>query len=234
MTRQPENDTPLASSATSDRPTPSEPSPSELSPPDLSQSGLSRAETEALKESIAAAVMRAPVGMSKALEGDPQAYLRLVAATREAAAETGRLLGEAVNGARRAGHSWDTLGQLLGVSRQAAQQRFGTVPATPPGDGPDPDARARKVLSPLTAFDEMAVLESEGRRGWHVVEYGTLHHVVEASPWQWEHRRILVSVGARRHRLEAEGWVLIKTMWFPWAYYKRRLDVPADPEPSRP
>jgi len=191
---------------------------------------LSPAEVAALREAIAAAVLTAPAGMSAALQDDPQAYLRLVAAARTAALETSRLLREAVDGARHAGHSWDTVGRLLGVSRQAAQQRFGT-PADPSHDvrtvagGP-----TRKVLSPVTAFDEMDVLAREGRHGWHGVDYGALYFVVEASPWQWEHRRLLVSIGARRQHLENAGWQLIKTMWFPWAYYKRRLDIPAEPE----
>jgi hypothetical protein len=33
--------------------------------------------------------------------------------------------------ARRHGHSWAAIGFVLGISRQAAQQRFGT-----PGEGP--------------------------------------------------------------------------------------------------
>ena len=189
---------------------------------------LSAAEEEALREAIASAVLSTPAGLGDALDEDPQAYLRLVAATRTAAEETSRLLREAVDGARRAGHSWETLGRLLGVSRQAAQQRFG--PAASSGVHPAAlGAPERRVLSPLTAFDEMAVLEVEGRRGWHVVDYGTLHHVVEASPWQWEHRRVLASLGSRRRHLEEQGWERIRTMWFPWAYYKRRLDVPAEP-----
>ena len=191
---------------------------------------LTPAEEAALREAIAAAVITVPAGLSAELQNDPRAYLRLVAATRTAAEETSRLLRESVDGARHAGHSWDTVGRVLGVSRQAAQQRFGS-PATAPGDVPAaPGAPARRVLSPLTAFDEMAVLAEEGLHGWHSVDYGTLFHVVEASPWQWEHRRVLVSIGSRRSRLRDEGWRLIKTMWFPWAYYARRLDLPAEPE----
>lgn len=191
---------------------------------------LTPQEETALREAIAAAVLSVPAGLSAALQDDPRAYLRLVAATRTAAEETSRLLRESVDGARHAGQSWDTVGRVLGVSRQAAQQRFGT-PSTAPGDtSAVPGTPARRVLSPLTAFDEMAVLAEEGLHGWHSVDYGTLFHVVEASPWQWEHRRVLVSIGSRRNRLKDEGWQLIQTMWFPWAYYARRLDLPAEPE----
>ncbi len=70
-------------------------------------------------------MLATPPGLRDSLEDDPQAYLRLVASTRVAAEQTSKLLREAIDGARAAGHSWDTIGRLLGVSRQAAQQRFG-------------------------------------------------------------------------------------------------------------
>lgn len=109
-----------------------------------------------------------------------EASLVLVVAARVAAEETSRLLREAVTSARSAGHSWDVVGRLLGVSRQAAQQRFGTTGPEPLAPG-TADVPQRRVLSPLTAFTEMAVLEREGRAGWHVVDYGNLFHVLEAS-----------------------------------------------------
>ncbi len=76
---------------------------------------------------------------------DPGASLALVAASRVAAEETEPLLQEPVADARSAGHSWDTVGRLLGVSRQAAQQRFGPAgPRRPAGRerrrGPGPSA----------------------------------------------------------------------------------------------
>ncbi len=92
-----------------------------------------------------------------------------------------------------------------------------------------PDRPARKMLTPLTAFDEMLVLEREGRHGWHSIDYGTLYHLVEASPWQWQHRRIMGGSPSRK-RLQDEGWELIKTSTFPWGYYKRRVDLPAEPD----
>jgi len=193
-------------------------------------------EATAIREAVAEAVLGAPAGLRGTLEDDPQAYLRLVSSTRTAADEATRLLQAAVHSARGAGHSWDTVGRLLGVSRQAAQQRFGTPP--PSATMQDQIAGAagepiRKTLSPLTAFDEMAVLKREGRRGWHVVDYGMLYHLVEASPWQWQHCRVVWSVGERRRRLQDEGWQLCGTHTFPWAYYKRRLDLPAEPDPPR-
>jgi hypothetical protein len=185
-------------------------------------------EAAAVREAVAEAVLGTPAELRADLETDPAAYLRLVSASRTAAEETSRLLRESINGARAAGHSWDAIGGLLGVSRQAAQQRFSSATQPfEPVDGRDP--AVRKVLSPVTAFDEMAILAIEGAHGWHIVDYGTMYHVVEHSDQRWEHRRLLWSPGggARRH-LEADGWQLIRETTFPWGYYKRPTGRPAE------
>lgn len=170
-----------------------------------------------LREAVTEAVLSQPGDLRERLEHDAEASLVLVVAARTAAEETSRLLREAVASARGAGHSWDVVGRLLGVSRQAAQQRFGAGPPEPPAQtGP----AERRLLTPLTAFTEMAVLEKEGRAGWHVVDYGPLFHLVEASDVPWEHRRVAWSPGAAR-RMEADGWTLVRGATFPWGYYKR-------------
>ena len=177
-------------------------------------------EESGVRERVTEAVLGTPVGLRDALEHDAEAYLRLVASSRTAAEETSRLLRESVAGARSAGHSWETLGRLLGVSRQAAQQRFGPPGPDLPAPGDD-GAPARRVLTPLTAFDEMHVLEVEGRKGWHVVGYGAFFHLVEASDQPWEHRRVPWVVGGRASRLEADGWQQVPGPSFPWSYWKR-------------
>lgn len=185
---------------------------------------LDEADRSALRDAVAEAVLATPPRLRESLDDDPTASLVLVLASRIAAEETSRLLSDAVTSARGAGHSWDVIGRLIGVSRQAAQQRFGGGTAGLVDTTTSPDAPARKVLTPLTAFTEMAVLEQEGRRGWHLVDYGTLYHVVEASDEQWEHRRAVWSPATSR-RLVAEGWTLVKPATFPWGYYKRRLSA---------
>jgi hypothetical protein len=102
---------------------------------------LAGKEADAIRDAVTEAVLTAPAGLRDALEDDPQAYLRLVMATRVAAEQTSRLLREAIDGARAAGHSWDTIGRLLGVSRQAAQQRFGTTAGQSVADLPRRTAR---------------------------------------------------------------------------------------------
>jgi hypothetical protein len=185
---------------------------------------LSAEEEARIRDGIAEAVLTGPDDLRADLEHDPESYLRLVAAARIGAEETSRLLREAIGGARSAGHSWDALGRLLGVSRQAVQQRF--APGRRGGDAvaTEPGAPACRVLTPLTAFDEMEALDREGRQGWHLVDFGPFFHVVEASEQPWEHRRVPFALGSRLRRLEAEGWTPVGA-WFPWRYLKRPVVV---------
>ncbi|HEX2312812.1 MAG TPA: hypothetical protein VHJ17_03715 [Thermomonospora sp.] len=187
---------------------------------------LTGAQADALRDAITEAVLSVRPQGRDDLDNDPDAPLLMVAAARVAAEETSRLLRQSINGARTAGHSWETVGRLLGISRQAAQQRFGTPAARAEPDG----TAARRVLRPLHAFNEMDALAEEGRRGWHAVDYGVLFHVVESSPYQWEHRRLWWPSRRRRRQMEEQGWEPIQPSDFdsPWAYYKRRLDKPAE------
>jgi hypothetical protein len=55
----------------------------------------------------------------------PPAYLDLVRHARDADALAGQVLTLCVQQSRDAGHTWQEIGDLLGVTRQAAFQRFG-------------------------------------------------------------------------------------------------------------
>lgn len=175
---------------------------------------------------IAQAVARLDPSLERRLDTEPQAHLDLVVLTRRAHEHTNKLLHAAVSSARAAGWSWEAIGSALGMSRQAAQQRFGNKAAAS-----SRPAEHRQLVG-LTAFNEMDQLNEWGRHGWHSVGFGPLFHDVEESPTQWEHKRAVI--GSRKAReLEAEGWDRIGTMWFPWVYLKRPLDLPALPgEPS--
>jgi hypothetical protein len=148
--------------------------------------------------------------------------LELVDVTARAGTETRRLLSEAVGSARAAGASWDAIGRVLGMSRQAAHQRFGRVQD-------QDDTPGQRILGPVTAVSEMEALRVAGRQGWHSVGFGAYQHTLEHSPTQWEHRRIRVVATGTRTRLEKDGWHVIGT-WFPWVYLKRDLGIPAAPE----
>jgi len=68
--------------------------------------------------------------LDRSLSDDPRAAL---IASRQLGEETEWLLQRAVALARREQWSWGRIGRLLGVSRQAARQRFSrTAPTVPP------------------------------------------------------------------------------------------------------
>ena len=69
--------------------------------------------------------MRSSVGKGTAARPVPGVELaRLIDAAR-AAADANNRLGEAARAARHAGASWTQIGDAVGLTRQAAQQRWG-------------------------------------------------------------------------------------------------------------
>ena len=170
---------------------------------------------------VAKAIAHLDPGLEKRLADDPQAHLDLVVLTRRAHEEVGQLLGSAVAAARAAGWSWEAIGSSLDMSRQAAQQRFGR------SSQPVPDTAEGRRLVGLTAMGEMDTLADWGRRGWHSVGFGPMFHDVVKSDVQWEHRRAVVGGRAARG-LEQHGWERIGSTWFPWVYFKRATDRPAE------
>ncbi|CAN5146802.1 hypothetical protein BH11ACT1_BH11ACT1_17730 [soil metagenome] len=179
-----------------------------------------------LRQLLSEALTAARPDLSERLGTDPEAHLELVSLALAARSETDALLRAAVSSARSAGCTWEAIGHVLDMSRQAAQQRYGGEDSALPRTG-------GKILrlAPLTAFNEMRVLDRAGRYGWHSIGFGALLHIVEKSELQWEHRRVHV-VGADRREVEDAGWEQIGSVWFPWAYYKRCTGEPALPEPT--
>ena len=179
-----------------------------------------------LRDLLAGALDQARPDLASRLHDDPGAYLELVTLARDARTGTDELLRAAVVSARRAGCTWEQLGGVLGMTRQAVQQRFGRGidgDGGPDDDEPAPSVRERRRLAPVTAFSEMAALRRLGRFGWHAVWYGALYFEVEKDDHQWEHRRQLAWQG----RPDGDGWQPVGAGWFPWAYFARRLGEPA-------
>lgn len=148
-------------------------------------------------------------------------HLALVAASARAEEEVRGVLHRSVAAARAGGASWALIGAELGMSRQAAQQRFGAAT--------EAIGASERWLGPVTAFDELAELEIAGRAGWHTVEAGMLSHRMVRTETQWEHRRILW-----RGSLAAEaedGWQ-VGCRAFPWIYLIRDLGTPAESAPA--
>lgn len=174
-----------------------------------------------LRSALSQLLVTMDPALAARLEQDPDSYLDLIGLTHRSAEAMRQLLNDAVTSARLAGVSWERIGSRLSMSRQAAQQRFGSVLDTV-------DLQlsgTKRRLSPVTAFDEMEALAEAGREGWHSIGYGMHFHDLIQSDEQWEHLRV-TALGSRRLGLESEGWQRIGTVWFPWAYYARPTGKP--------
>lgn len=178
-----------------------------------------------LRDHLARALDEYDPALGERLEHEAQAHLELIALARAAHGETDVLLGAAVISARSAGCTWEQVGAVLGMTRQAAQQRYGR--AGTPDEGPAPAPTERRVLRPLSAFNEMAVLARAGRYGWHSIGYGPLFHTLERDDHQWEHTRTVGRIP------DGEGWQPVGGGWAWWTYWTRPTAAPALPgDPS--
>ena len=169
-----------------------------------------------LDDAVGQVVLEAAgVGDGDAL--DAEGHLALIAASARAEGAAREMLHRSVVAARAAGVSWARIGEELGMTRQAAQQRFGVATE-------DFDGEAERWLGPVTAFDEMRELEIAGRAGWHTVEAGMLGHRMVRTATQWQHRRTLWRTPPASER--AEGWH-VGCRAFPWVYLVRDTGLPA-------
>ena len=154
-------------------------------------------------------------------EADARTLVRRAA---QAERVTRGLLADVVRSARATGVSWGGIGVELGISRQAAQQRFGAEEPERPGTVDEAETR---WLGPVTAFDEMAELALAGRLGWRTEAAGLLRHRVRRTSTQWETRRVAWTRPVAHY--EQHGWV-VGCRAFPWLYLVRDLGRPAEPE----
>lgn len=137
-------------------------------------------------------------------------YRPMIEAAQVAAEEAKATLHRWVEAGRRAGMSWTEVGQLLGISKQAAQQRFGAGPRQPAPFG-------TIVVTPGTgAASEQELLDEEGQAGRELVDVDATRLLFRQTDRRWAHVRVAgVWDGAA-----AEGWQPA-AQWFVFHYYKR-------------
>jgi hypothetical protein len=122
-----------------------------------------------------------------------------------------------IDGGRRAGMSWSEIGAALGISRQAAQQRFGSV------DDLEAASEGEIVVSGATAVNEVRLLREEGTKGHELVRTAFLRLVFRATNHPWEHARVVaVNPQHAAAQLGQESWQYVSS-WFPFHYFKRPL-----------
>lgn len=196
--------------------------------PSLSpQPAASRAgDPAALRRAIEQAVV-AYSGIADRAASNPEELLALIDASDTAAGICATLRETAVGQVRRSGASWAAVGDALGISRQAAQQRFAVA------DADAGSAPGLRRIEGATAFNEMQILAREGEAGNHLVGFGALCLTVQPSSQRWEHRRELaLNIAATRARLERAGWTWVGS-WFPFHYFKRPCDRARSPSTER-
>ncbi len=147
---------------------------------------------------------------------DKAGYADAIVAAHIVADEARLTLHRWIDAARRADMSWSEIGETLGISKQAAQQRFRALGAP---DGVVPSAEI--VRTGATAFNEMRILAEEGRQGHELTGVGVLTLTFRTSDRLWEYCR-RVGSGSDTARLAADGWQHVAS-YLPFHYYKRAV-----------
>jgi len=143
-------------------------------------------------------------------------YPPMIEAAHVVADEARLALHRWIDAGRRAGLSWTEIGALIGISKQAAQQRFGG------GRTDDLDDTDRIVRHGANAFNEMAIMAEEGAKGRELVGTGMLRLTFVQTDRAWEYRR-MVGIGPDTEATAAHGWQLVSS-WLPFHYFKRPVN----------
>jgi hypothetical protein len=183
-------------------------------------------EENELRSAVADLVVRQLAGGSAAdLDmASPDDFRQLIRAAYVVADEAGHSLHRWVDAGRHAGLSWSDVGEVLGVSRQAAQQRFARSSIIADPLTQDPDHGEDFICrTGMTAFNEVKALEEEGRKGNELVGAAPLKlfFVPRGRPWENIRVTALALRGAAViKRYEGEGWTHAVT-WYPFHYFTR-------------
>jgi len=165
-------------------------------------------------------------GKPEALEGaTSEDFSRLIIEAYIAADEANKSLKQWVQSGRRAGLSWADIGSLLGISRQAVQQRFSIDTKAVHSDEPnfDPQDPSRIIRIGVTAFNEVQILKEEGLKGRKVVGAAWLTLYFTQTDDPVENIRVVSLRGPSLVKdYENKGWTHALT-WFPYRYFTRSL-----------
>ncbi len=142
-------------------------------------------------------------------------YPPMIQAAHVVADEARLALHRWIDASRHAGLSWTEIGALVGISKQAAQQRFGGGRAD---ETEDSDVIVRQGAN---AFNEMAIMAEEGANGRELVGTGMFRLTFVQTDRAWEYRR-MVGIGPDTEAMAVHGWQLVSS-WLPFHYFKRPI-----------
>ena len=145
-------------------------------------------------------------------------FTRLIEAAYVVDDESANSLKRWVEAGRRAGLSWADIGETLGISRQAAQQRFGGEPAT--DARPSSDDIGVLARTGVTAFNEVQILDEEGGAGREVIGATWLTLYFRQTDHRCENIRVVSLLPGVKEKYERQGWKHALT-WYPYRYFTR-------------
>lgn len=149
----------------------------------------------------------------------PDGFADAIVAAHLVADEARLVLHRWIDAARRTGMSWTDIGDALGISKQAAQQRFRSAFSA---EDAEPGQDNEVVRLGATAFNEMSILRAEGGKGNELTGTGPLALYFRKSPSLWEHRRV-IALNAPIEDMAGEGWTYVSS-WIPFHYFKRPVE----------
>lgn len=177
-------------------------------------------EQQAIRAKAATIMVEWANGRKPTFDGESPDDLKDAITAAHLVADEGRIeLQRWIDAARRTGLSWSEIGETLGISKQAAQQRFKAT--EPDEEAVHPDGE-KIVRLGATAFNEMRILREEGAKGYELVDTGVLKLVFRPTDRKWEYRR---SIGGNFGHPEnnADGWIYVSS-WLPFHYFKRAME----------
>ena len=177
-------------------------------------------EQQAIRAKAAAIMVEWAKDREPPFDGESPEDLKDAITAAHLVADEGRIeLQRWIDAARRTGLSWSDIGDTLGITKQAAQQRFKATEADEEALHPDGE---RVVRLGATAFNEMRILREEGAKGYELVDTGVLKLVFRPTDRKWEYRR---SIGGNfgDREIDADGWIYVSS-WLPFHYFKRAIE----------
>lgn len=176
-------------------------------------------EQQAVREQTAAIVLNWAAGRQPPFTGEAAEGFAEAITVAHLVADEGRIsLNRWIDAARRTGLSWTDIGNALGISKQAAQQRF--KPAEM-GDELASGDDEEIVRLGATAFNEMSILREEGSKGNELVRTGALILVFRPTTRLWEYRR-KIGTASTTAEMKRAGWIYVSS-WMPFHYFKRSI-----------
>jgi hypothetical protein len=204
-----------------------------------------------VRDTLAKVIDESTPGLIDRLGSDPNAYADLLAVTHLVSEEADELLRETVISARHSGMNWEQIGEVLGISRQAAQQKFSAAstadvadvanPAFPISLTPNATAPAMLNYADLPPVgtqvmididytggsEEVKMLNRAGQYGWHGVAFTAETWTLEFDNRQWQH------LSSFAKEPFGGGWQRIgRFLWSVWWARPTNLPIlPGNPDP---